>query len=135
MRGEDQRIYIDSWEGSGSPPREWGGPHLPAEVVGGIRITPTFLLGRDWLRLRLVGRRGCRSASGCDRPRLRRAGPPALRPGAGLRRPGLPALDPGAPGCWRPALGVPSPTGGNQTAPAWSSRAVPARRDALMQRS
>ncbi len=29
---------------------------------------------------------------------LRRAGPPALRPGTGLRRPGLLALDPGAPG-------------------------------------
>lgn len=31
-------------------------------------------------------------------PRLRRAGPPALRPGAGLRRQGYPPLDPGESG-------------------------------------
>jgi hypothetical protein len=48
--------------------------------------------------------------------RLRRAGPPALRPGTGLRRPRLRHRTPATPGC--PAgRGVPSRTGGNQTAP------------------
>ena len=54
-----------------------------------------------------------------DAERLRRVGPPALRPGVDLRRPGLPALDPGCSG--RPSRTAHPPhTTGSQTAPAWS---------------
>lgn len=48
---------------------------------------------------------------------LRRAGPPALRPGDGLRRPGLLAPDPRRLWDAPAATAYPSHTGGHQTAP------------------
>jgi hypothetical protein len=50
---------------------------------------------------------------------LRRAGPPALRPGHGLRRPGLRPWTEAPLGCAAEHR-EPSRTGGHQTAPAWS---------------
>lgn len=62
----------------------------------------------------------CRAGSWPQGRCLRRAGPPALRPGDGLRRPGLLAPDPRRLWDASAATGDPSPTRGHQTAPTWS---------------
>jgi len=105
---------------------------LPARAGGGHRETGGHAEAPGVLTIeeagplpdrhrRAMGRRGAdRSGTGphAARARLRRAGPPALRPGQGLRRPGLRPWTRATPGCSaRPDV---LRTGGHQTASAWS---------------
>ncbi len=115
-----------------SPGRPRLAAPLPARIGGGLRETGGHAEAPVPSPSREPGPRADGSQTTTDRPPvgrsgagrvvartcLRRAGPPALRPGQGLRRPGLRPRTPGALGWTYP--GNPSRPGGNQTAPAWS---------------
>jgi hypothetical protein len=102
----------------GSGHRETGGhAEAPASSPSGSRGSRSNRAQTTTGRRRAGRSAAARRAA---RTSLRRAGPPALRPGTGLRRPGLLAPNPrrlrDAPTRSRD----PSRTEGDQTAPAWS---------------